>query len=76
MSPRKLLVVAVLGAVLGGLFGVAVRQLGLGPTGRPRFESAFYSALRRHYPWIGAGAGALAGLGFAAIGQASRDRQR
>lgn len=76
MNPRRLVVVAALGALLGGLFGVAVRQLGTGPTGRPRFESAVYSALRRHYPWIGAAAGALAGLGFAAIGQASRERQR
>ncbi|WP_411876145.1 hypothetical protein [Vulcanococcus limneticus] len=76
MNPRRQLVVAVLGALLGGLFGVAVRQLGTGPTGRPRFESAVYTALRRHYPWIGAGAGALVGLGVAAVGQASRDRGR
>lgn len=71
---RQRLVAGVLGAALGALLGRAIEPLSQDPSGQERFRSLTYQRLYRAYPRIGAGVGALAGLGFAAIGQAQRRR--
>lgn len=73
---RQRLVAGVLGAALGALLGRAIEPLSQDPTGQERFRSLIYQRVYRAYPRIGAGVGALAGLGLAAIGQAQRRRIR
>lgn len=71
---RQRLFAAVIGAVIGSILGRAIEPLGQDPTGQERFRSLPYQRLYRAYPRIGAGVGALAGVGFAAIAQAKRRR--
>ena len=74
---RQRLFAAVVGAVLGATFGRAIEPLAQGPSGQERYRSLPYQRLLyRSYPRIGAGVGALVGVGFAAIAQAQRRRLR
>ncbi len=73
---RQRLFAAVIGAVIGSILGRAIEPLGQDPTGQERFRSLPYQRIYRAYPRIGAGVGALAAVGFAAIAQAKRRRLR
>ena len=68
------LVAAVIGALVGGTLGLAIEPLGRDPTGQDRYLSATYQRIYHAYPAIGAGAGCLAALGLAAVGEARRRR--
>lgn len=73
---RQRLFAAVVSAVLGATFARAIEPLAQGPSGQERYRSLPYQRLYRAYPSIGAGVGALVGVGFAAIAQAQRRRLR
>jgi hypothetical protein len=73
---RQRLFAAVIGAILGAALGRAIEPLAQDPTGQERFRSLPYQRLYRAYPRVGAGIGALAGVGFATIAQAQRRRFR
>ena len=72
---RQRLIAALIGGVIGAALGRAIEPLGQGPSsGHQRFTSLPYQRLYRAYPRIGAGVGALAGLGIAAVADAKRRR--
>lgn len=73
-ASRQRLFAALVGAVLGGSLGRAIEPLAQGPSGMERYRSLPYQRLYRAYPRIGAGVGALVGVGFATIAQAKRRR--
>jgi hypothetical protein len=73
---RQRLFAAVVGAILGAGLGRSIEPLAQDPTGQERFRSVPYQRLYRAYPRVGAGIGALAGVGVATIAQAQRRRLR
>ena len=73
---RQRLFAVLIGAIVGAGLGRSIEPLSQGPSGMERFRSLPYQRLYRAYPRVGAGLGALAGAGLAAIAQAQRRRFR
>jgi hypothetical protein len=78
MNPanRQRVFAALIGALLGAGLGRSIEPLAQSPSGQERFRSVPYQRLYRAYPRIGAGMGALVGVGLASIAQAQRRRIR